>query len=449
MAELQNTNAGGNERLDRNTILRALVLGTNLFLLLVAYYVLKTVREPMLLATGSAELKSYAAAGQAIVLAGLVPLYGTLARRISRRALGLLLTGGFVAGLLAFYAPAIEAVRIAELVSEADAPITAASFFSLGYWFYVFVGIFSVTLVAQMWSLANDLHNTRNGERLFPFIVVGANLGAAFGAKIADWLFSAGVNIPAMLLVCAALVAVHGAINAGVASWGNNAERSTQPLSGAGGFSLLLRDRYLLAIAVLVLLLNLVNTTGEFILSTWVKEQALAAVEAGEAASRGAWIGSFYGRFFFWVNIATVVSQLVLVPILVARAGIRAVILALPLVAAACYGLVAAGVGFAIFRVAKIAENTADYSIMNTGRAMLWLPTSSDAKYKAKQAVDTFVVRFGDVLSALVVYAGLHLLNFEARSFAVVNLVVVCLWIPLALSIARTYERAAAARHDA
>jgi AAA family ATP:ADP antiporter len=86
---------------------------------------------------------------------------------------------------------------------------------------------------------------------------------------------------------------------------------------------------------------------------------------------------------------------------------------------------------------------------MNTGRAMLWLPTSSDAKYKAKQAVDTFVVRFGDVLSALVVYAGLHLLNFEARSFAVVNLVVVCLWIPLALSIARTYERAAAARHDA
>ncbi len=54
----------------------------------------------------------------------------------------------------------------------------------------------------------------------------------------------------------------------------------------------------------------------------------------------------------------------------------------------------------------KTAENATDYSIMNTARQLLWLPTTREEKYKAKQAIDTFFVRGGDVLSAAVVYAG-------------------------------------------
>src|SRR5262249_14843993 len=76
------------------------------------------------------------------------------------------------------------------------------------------------------------------------------------------------------------------------------------------------------------------------------------------------------------------------------------VVLALPLVSLGTYGVVASGVGLAVLRWAKIAENATDYSIMNTARQMLWLPTSREEKYKAKQAADTFVVRSGDMLSA-------------------------------------------------
>src|SRR5262245_58088323 len=57
------------------------VMFLNIFMLLVAYYVLKTVREPLILATGGAELKSYAAGAQAAVLLAYVPLYGALAAR--------------------------------------------------------------------------------------------------------------------------------------------------------------------------------------------------------------------------------------------------------------------------------------------------------------------------------------------------------------------------------
>ena len=49
---------------------------------------------------------------------------------------------------------------------------------------------------------------------------------------------------------------------------------------------------------------------------------------------------------------------------------------------------------------ARVAESTLDYSLSNTTRQALWLVTSPEAKYKAKQVIDTFVMRAGDSLSA-------------------------------------------------
>ena len=65
-----------------------LMLALNIFLILTAYYMMKPVREGLILSIdGGAELKSYAAAGQALLLLGAVPLYAKLASRFPRRAL--------------------------------------------------------------------------------------------------------------------------------------------------------------------------------------------------------------------------------------------------------------------------------------------------------------------------------------------------------------------------
>ena len=61
---------------------------------------------------------------------------------------------------------------------------------------------------------------------------------------------------------------------------------------------------------------------------------------------------------------------------------------------------------FEAIRWLKIADNSLDYSLGNTTKQALWLPTSREAKYKAKQAIDSFCVRAGDVLQAGVVYTG-------------------------------------------
>src|SRR3954470_8091229 len=65
----------------------ALLLSLNVFLILMAYYVLKPVREALILGQGSAELKSYLAAGQVAVLALAVPYYGRLVARFPRMRL--------------------------------------------------------------------------------------------------------------------------------------------------------------------------------------------------------------------------------------------------------------------------------------------------------------------------------------------------------------------------
>ena len=72
--------------------------------------------------------------------------------------------------------------------------------------------------------------------------------------------------------------------------------------------------------------------------------------------------------------------------------------------------------------VFKVADNSLDYSLGNTTKQALWLPTSREAKYKAKQAVDSFFVRAGDVLQAGVVFTG-ERLAFAVPTFAAINVV--------------------------
>ena len=86
--------------------LSALLLTVSVFLLLFAYYLLKTVREALILTEGGAYIKAYSSAGQAALLMLLVPLYGYIDSKVVRIKLigGLLLF--FVANLAIFSAMA-------------------------------------------------------------------------------------------------------------------------------------------------------------------------------------------------------------------------------------------------------------------------------------------------------------------------------------------------------
>ena len=135
--------------------------------------------------------------------------------------------------------------------------------------------------------------------------------------------------------------------------------------------------------------------------------------------------------------MTALVLQAFVVSRLVRFGGIAAALLFMPLVSLGSYAFAALGASLPVLRWAKTAENGADYSVMNSAKQMLWLPTSREEKYKAKQAVDSFFVRLGDLAAAFVVFAGTTWVTLDANGFAVVNLCFVAVWLALAVALVR------------
>src|SRR5581483_1734406 len=222
-----------------------------------------------------------------------------------------------------------------------------------------------------------------------------------------------------------------------------------QALSRGGGFGLVWESGYLRMIALMMILLNGVNTTGEYFVSHLVTEHAHSMAAASPGFNAQAYIGSFYGDYQFWVNVIAFLLQAFVASRLVKFQGLRGVLLALPLIALGGYSVIAAGVTFAVVRWIKTAENATDYSIMNTARQLLWLPTSKDEKYKAKQAVDAFFVRSGDVLSAVIVFVGTSVLHLTISRFAMVTVALIVAWLAVALVVLRRHQALVQRRAEA
>lgn len=398
------------------------VLFVSILTLLVAYYILKTVREPLILATGGAELKSYAAAGQAAVLLIYVPFYGWLASRLPVGQLVKWVNLGMAACIQLFF-----------LLGRAGVPF-------VGFGFYVFVGIFSLTLIAQFWSFANDIYVRAEGDRLFPVIAVGATAGAPIGAMLASELFAQGVSPWLMMQIACALLIAHTALYAVVKRRGSG-HASSKAKSSANGFALVLASPYLRLLGLLLVVLNIVNTTGEYVLANLVTTRANELASLTPGFDKSAFIGQFYGQYFLGVNIVSVLLQMFIVSRIVRHFGMSGVLFALPVVALGAYGLAMAGAGIALVRWVKTAENACDYSIMNTAKQMLWLPTTREEKYAAKQAIDTFFVRCGDLLSAGVVFLGTRHLQLTGKQFAATNVVFVLLALFVSWLLLREYQR--------
>jgi len=433
MHETTETNlpTGARTRLDRALALftdvhagegaTAVLMLVNVFLLLVCYSVIKTVREPLILLGGGAEVRSYAAAGQALLLMGFVPLYSLVASRVGRLKL--------IVGVTLFFVACIELFALA----------VSARIPYVGVAFFIWVGIFNISLVAQFWSFANDIYRREAGDRLFPVIMIGMTAGAPLGSIVAARLFHAGLTPQIILQVSALLltlsVGVYVLINR--RETGRTQAESSEPLAPAGGFALVLRNPYLRLVAVLVVLLNIVNTTGEYVVARLLTAHVAELAAASPGFNKQAFIGAFSGEYQFWVNVTALLLQAFVTSRLVKIRGLQGALLALPLIALGGYSLIAAGVGFTAVRWLKTAENATDYSIMNTARQLLWLPTTREEKYKAKQAVDAFFVRAGDVVSAMVVYAGTQLMHLGPSQFAMVNVVLTVLWISVAFRLLR------------
>lgn len=406
----------------RHELRSTLQLTARIFLVMLAYYLLKPTREALILEDGSAELRSYAVAAQAVLLLLILPLYSYFSRRHVGEGLFVGVTLFFVSNLAIFYFLGIRGA-------------------SLGLIFFIWLGIFNVTQIAQFWALAADNHTVESGQRLFALIALGGSLGALVGSQLAEQLFEVLGPYQIMLVAMVCLVT---AILVGMGSdkGERNDVRRESEASGyrslLGGLVPVLRDPYLRLIALFVVLLNCINSTGEFILADLVVSHFEEVVSAGE--SKGALIGAFYADFFFWVNLFSLLFQLFLVSRLYRFVGVQGALLILPLIAFSGYALMAFLPIFAVVRVIKILENSTDYSIQTTTRHVLFLPVTLEGKYDGKTTIETLFWRTGDLLQAGIILLGTAYLGFATMEFALVNMILAGVWVSVALRIGYRYR---------
>jgi AAA family ATP:ADP antiporter len=402
------------------------VFFVNLLFLLTAYYVLKVVREPLILMHGGAVSRSYARGVQALLLIAIVPVYGLLANRVEPGRLVNWINAFFIVSLAAFVG-----------LGAADV--------SIGFAFFVWLGIFSTMAIAQFWSLATDLFTEVEGKRLFPLVAAGGTLGGVVGSQIAArGLLLLGpfelMVVASLLLVFCMALTHFGRVEAAAFRASHPRAQAEQPRDSSGGFTLLLRDPYLLLIGVSVLLLNLINTTGDYVLAEMVNSYAASLHPgAGDTEARSRFIGAFYGDFQTVITVLTALVQFFVVARVFKAAGVERALLFLPLFVIAGYGVSAIAPILLVVGLVKVTENSADYSLQNTVQQALYLPTSRDAKYKAKTAIDTFLVRVGDLGSASLVLAGIEA-HLGARGFAWANVVLGVIWLVVTLQIAERHR---------
>ncbi|MEP6865587.1 MAG: Npt1/Npt2 family nucleotide transporter [Deltaproteobacteria bacterium] len=466
----------------RSEALTVTLLAINTFTLMTCYYVLKVVREPLIIEAGGAKLKSYMSGIQTLLLIAIVPAFGWLSGRVSRIRLMTIMQLIFIGCLVGF-----------EVMLQSGARI--------GVVFYVWVGIFNVMVVSNFWSFANDLYTENEGKRLFALIGFGASIGAIVGAFLPHFL-QATLGLHGLMLISVGalvfsiflyrivdrrerarkqeVVAEKQKKKPGAASAVDGDKR--------GGFALVLRDRYLRILALMLLVATVINTTGEYVISKMAEDRGKAyaakmvqesvagpdqpaaapdaakadpaklvvpkpeaakadASDADKAVAKKAedeYLGKFFSDYYGLVNLIAALLQGLVVTRLLVAFGVRKSLFIMPVIVFGGWLALVMFVNLAIVRVEKTTENSLDYSLNNTLRQALFLPTSPQAKYKAKAAIDTFVFRMGDAIAGLgIVALFVEVMHLGVHAFAVMNVVLAALWIYLAWRAGKLHDELA------
>jgi AAA family ATP:ADP antiporter len=421
------------------------IMLASVFLILTAYYLFKPAREGLLATAGieaisKIELKAYTSFGQGLLFLGVIPAYSSLVTGLNRRRLITVVTLFFASNAALFWA--LQPGLLFERVPY------------LGIAFYLWVGIFNVLVIAQFWSFAADLYSEERGKRIFPMIAIGASAGAVTGAWLTDQLVELlgtytllllGAGLLVVSVVLARVAEARGPVGTGAEGVGSS--REPEPMGKSGAIKLVFSNKFLIATAFMILVLNWVNTNGENSLFGAVQElvsKDIADKGLTDGAAKDAFVADqttqFYGNFQFWVNLVGLVMQSFLASRLLKYGGFGVILMMLPFVSFTSYTLAAVLPVLGIIKVMKIAENATDYSINNTAKQVLWLPTSREVKYKAKAAIDTLFVRFGDGFAAITVFVLINQLRLSVRSIFVLNIGLAAAWIILGFVVVRQHR---------
>jgi AAA family ATP:ADP antiporter len=359
------------------------VFSLDFFLIITALYQLKPASRSLLIEALGADSLPYVWLGSAVALLVTIALYRPMLNRFGRVQVVLASCLSFAATLIAF-----------RLLATTQAPWVAVAF-------YIFVDIFGVVLVEQFWSLANDSYRSDEGRHWYGFVGTGGLLGGVVGGVVAALLIRhTPLQTPDLMLVAAALVGLILGLTwmmerRGLLLRTGETLPSKVAVVGAGGWRLIAGNRYLVLIAVALLLAQAISPLVEY--------QFLHIIEAAypEREARTAALS----LFFSIMGGVSVAVNLVLTPLILNTLGVLAGLLVQPVILSLSTGGFMLQPTLITAAIMKIADRGLSYSINRAAKELLYIPVEPLLMYQAKAWIDMFGYRLFKAMGSLIIIA--------------------------------------------
>ena len=404
--------------------LRATVLSfLFVFTLMTAYFTIRPVRDAMASDWSRAEV-SFLWTLTFFFSVVDVSLYGFIISRVSFSKV--------VPGVYVFFAASFGAFYLGSQ-SVSDSTLVDKSF-------YVWLSVFSLFHVSVFWSFMSGLFSKDQAPRLFAIIASGASIGAIVGPSIPGF-FAEDIGVMNLMLISGVMLLIPIPIIAAleklkVTELGNEslqADLSQAKRLGKNpfsGFMLFVRNPYLLAIGVFILMYVTMST---FVYMEM--REMLAVFERPERTQ-------ILGRIDLAVNSLAVVTAIFATGRLTTRFGMATTLSLIPILMVGGWMIVAMVPLLGVLIGLQIARRAGNYAVTKPGREMLFTLVDDETRYKAKPVVDIVVYRGGDMVTAW-----LHTLLRETFTFglggvAIIAALIAVVWAMAGAYLGRTYNRA-------
>ena len=392
------------------------------FFLMASYFILRPLRDTMGTVYGVDHLQELFT-GTFLVSFIVAPLYAGFASRIRLATFLPWVYGVIALSMVGFY--------FAFAAHENDRRIAAA--------FYVWLSTFNLLTISVFWSMMADIFSSTQAKRLFGFIAAGGTVGT-IAAPAFITLFVKAVGTNTLLLISAAgflittfLVRMLETEKRKFAALDTAAQRTSLDKSLGGnpfdGFVLLFKSRYLLMIALFLLLMTWISTVIYFQLGDLISHQF-----ASKAARTQA-----YATIDLATNSIAVLIQLFGTGRFIKRFGVTTGLLINPVIMVLAFLAVALSPVLMVLGTIQVVRRFAEYAVAKPSRDMLFTVVDQQAKYKAKNVIDTVVYRFGDLSSSWISHA---ILPFGVAGLAIFGAVISVAWFPIAWLLGKRYENA-------
>jgi AAA family ATP:ADP antiporter len=287
----------------------------------------------------------------------------------------------------------------------------------MSYIYWVWASVLVTFLVTQFWLIVIEVFNPREAKRLIGFCGSGGILGGVLGGLLAGFLTRSNLSnflLPiacGLLLSCIFLVRAIFILRQKMPSFNTQDEKKGDPFESEkfgfmDSFNTVRTNSYLVYISIIITITVIVSTFIDFHFSTAVHGVYF------DKESKQAFFGLFYAgltTFAFFLNIF-------LTHRLFKNFRIRFTLLLTPitLFIGSLFVLFAP---FALLPaiVIKGSDESLGFSLQQSVRELLYIPVSSELKYKAKPFIDMFINRFAKVIAAILLFLFAFTLEKEVK----------------------------------